>query len=59
MANSSLLRIYVFETYEILIRGDLGINILCVIPSLIYLSITNFSYEVGWPVGGLGIPYMV
>ena len=54
--NSPLLRIYIFETYEIWILGDMWINILRVIPSLIYLSITNFSYEVGWPAGGLGIP---
>ena len=54
--NSPLLRIHVFEPYEIWILGDPWINVMCVISSLIYLSITNFSYAVGWLVGGLGIP---
>ena len=54
--NSSLLMIYVFETYEIWILEDLWITILRVIPSLIYLSITNIPYEVRWPAGGLRIP---
>ena len=54
--NSSLLWIYVFKTYEIWILGDLWVNILHVILSLINLSITNFPYEVGLPAGGLGIP---
>ena len=44
-----------FETCEIWTLGNLWINILRVISSLIYLFITNFSYEVGWPVGELGI----
>ena len=59
MANFFLLKIYVFETYEIGILGDPWINILHVISSLIYLSITNFSYVVGWSTRGLRIPYEV
>ena len=51
----SLSRINVFETYEIWILGDPWINILYLISSLIWLSISPFPYEVGWPTGGLGI----
>ena len=42
--NALLSKIYVFKKYRIWILGDSWINILCVISSLIYLSITNFSY---------------
>ena len=55
MTNSSLLRIYVFEAYEIWILGDSWINIMRVISSLIYLSITNFSCVIELLTGGLGI----
>ena len=30
--------------------------LLYVFSVFVYLPITNFSYAVGWPVGGLGIP---
>ena len=54
--NSPLLRINVFEAYQIWILGDPWINILCVIFSLTYLFLSNLPCAIGRSIGGLGTP---
>ena len=41
------------ETKDLEIGISADKYLFCVLSAFIYLFITNFSYEVGWPAGGL------